>query len=62
LLDLRLTGGVSHSPLPTRQWLKPQDGFIATVTTADQFKVAQVNWLSESGKQRVIANLNSASR
>ncbi|HZC38580.1 MAG TPA: hypothetical protein VE221_07895 [Sphingomicrobium sp.] len=60
MLDLRLAGGGRFSqPARTMQWLEPQDGYVATATTASNFKVLQVNWLnaadrSEGEKDRLL--------
>lgn len=51
MLDLRLAGGGRFSqPARTMQWLEPQDGYVATATTASNFKVLQVNWLDEADR------------
>jgi hypothetical protein len=62
LLDLRLAGSVYPAKRKTTQWLRPEDGYFATVTTAGEFDVMQVNWLSDQDRTEVLKELQPISR
>lgn len=49
-VEKRMTGYVGSERLDGMQWLMPSDGYVATVTKAGDFNVAQINWLSEIGR------------
>lgn len=62
LLDARLAGGVYPERTPAAQWLRPEDGYVATATMAGKFTVVQVNWMSEEGRRAAIVELRDAPR
>src|SRR3954452_7349463 len=45
-LGARVAGGVERSAARSAQWLNAKDGYVATATTAAQYKVLQISWLS----------------
>jgi hypothetical protein len=45
-LEMRMTGSVSPNRTRSAQWLNTRDGYVATATTADAFKVLQISWMS----------------
>jgi hypothetical protein len=49
-LGARVAGGVERSGGRSAQWLNAKDGYVATATTAAQFKVLQISWLSDAQK------------
>lgn len=57
MLDVRLTGDRLQHGSRTMQWLRPQDGYNAISTSAGQFRVLQVNWLSEADRKLQNAQL-----
>jgi len=52
-VDLRMNGYVGAEKLSGLQWLMPKDGYVATIARAGRFNVAQINWLSESGRAKI---------
>jgi hypothetical protein len=52
-VDVRMNGYAGSEKLARLQWLMPKDGYVATVTRSGKFNVAQINWLSESGRARI---------
>lgn len=57
MLDVRLTGDRLQPGSRTMQWLRPQDGYNAIATSAGDFDVLQINWLSESDRELQNAQL-----
>jgi hypothetical protein len=57
MLDVRLAGDRLQHGSRTMQWLRPQDGYNAMSTTAGDFNVLQVNWLSEADRKLQKAQL-----
>lgn len=51
MLETRVTGGVERNRPRTAQWMNARDGYVATTTTASNFKVLQINWMSEADKE-----------
>lgn len=49
-VEKRMTAYIGSERLEGMQWLMPKDGYVATVTKAGDFNVAQINWLSEIGR------------
>jgi hypothetical protein len=47
-VEMRVTGAVHPRTMQSIQWLNPKSGYDALATTAGDFKVLQVNWLSDS--------------
>jgi hypothetical protein len=62
LLDLRLAGSVYPTRLRATQWMRPEDGYVATATTAGKYSVAQINWLSDEDRKAAIEDLRPVSR
>lgn len=56
-LELRVAGRVYEKSNRTTQWMRPQDGYVATATTAAEFNVVQLNWLSEADRAEAIKEL-----
>ena len=56
-LAARVAGGMERSGQRSAQWLNAKDGYVATATTASQFKVLQISWLSESQKAAALAQV-----
>ena len=56
-LAARVAGGIERSGQRSAQWLNAKDGYVATATTASQFKVLQISWLSESQKAAALAHV-----
>ena len=49
-VEERMMGFVGSERLDGMQWLMPKDGYVAVVTKAGRFSVAQINWLTDRGK------------
>jgi hypothetical protein len=47
-VEMRVTGAVQPRSKDSVQWLNPNNGYDALATTAGNFKVLQVNWLSDA--------------
>jgi hypothetical protein len=62
LLDARLAGSVYPSKMKTTQWLRPEDGYFATATTAGKYNVVQVNWLNDRDRKEALKELMPVSR
>lgn len=58
MLDVRLTGDRLQHGSRTMEWLRPQDGYNAISTSAGQFHVLQINWLSEADRKLQNAQLS----
>lgn len=56
-MEARIAGKVSPSRLRGTEWLKPQDGYTALATTADEFSVVQVNWLSKEQRAEALESI-----
>ena len=56
-LEARIAGGVRPKGHRGTEWLMPRDGYTAVATTADEFNVVQVNWLSEEQRAEVLKSL-----
>ena len=61
LVDIRLTGGTSPKAR-AMEWVRVEDGYVAVTTKAGKFSVAQVNWLSEQERAKVLAEHESLGR
>jgi len=57
-IERRVTGKASHDYQPSMQWLSPQAGYRAVVTSAGKFKIAQVNWLSDAQRDAAMKIYN----
>ncbi len=53
-VEMRVTGAVHPRTTETTEWLNPKGGYDALATTAGDFKVLQVNWLSNSARRALI--------
>ena len=53
VVSLRLTGRADGNEL-ANEWLGPKAGYRAVVPNVGQFKVAQVNWLSDKQRAAMI--------
>ena len=49
-LEMRVAGGIEPNRARTMQWVNAKDGYVATATTAAQFNVLQISWLSEADR------------
>jgi hypothetical protein len=47
-VEMRVTGAVQPRTMESVQWLNPKNGYDTLATTAGNFKVLQVNWLSDA--------------
>lgn len=56
-LDARIAGSVRPDRQRGTEWLMPRDGFTAVATTANEFNVVQVNWLSEEQRAEALKSL-----
>ena len=56
-LAARVAGGMERSGQRSAQWLNAKDGYVATATTASQFKVLQISWMSEAQKSAALARV-----
>lgn len=54
VVEQRVTGAVYPRTTRSIEWLDPKGGYNALATTAGDFKVLQINWLSDEQK-RVVA-------
>jgi hypothetical protein len=54
VVERRVTGAVYPRTTRSIEWLDPTGGYNALATTAGEFKVLQINWLSDEQK-RVVA-------
>lgn len=61
-LEMRIFGQIYPERGEGLQWLMAQDGYIATATTAGEFNVVQINWLSEAGRAAIERNLRPFTR
>lgn len=62
MLDLRLTGSIYRMKRATTQWIRAEDGYTATATTAGDMRVMQVNWLNDAERQQMLQDFRSVSR
>ena len=53
-VEKRVTGEVHPRTMRTTEWINPKGGYSALATTSGEFKVLQVNWLSDSQRQQLI--------
>lgn len=58
-LEARIAGGVRPKRLRGTEWLMPQDGYTAVATTADEFNVVQINWLSEEQRAEALESISN---
>lgn len=49
-VEKRVAGYVGSERLQAMQWLMPEESFVAIVTKAGDFNIAQINWLTERGR------------
>lgn len=49
-LEMRVAGSVDRNKAQSAQWLNPKDGYVATATSAAQFKVLQISWLNDADR------------
>ena len=56
-VEERMMGYVGSERLEGMQWLMPKDGYVAVVTKAGRFSVAQINWLTDRGKAEFQRNV-----
>jgi hypothetical protein len=47
-VEMRVTGQVQPRTLPSVEWLNAKGGYDALATHAGEFKVLQINWLSDA--------------
>ena len=53
-VEMRVTGAVHPRSTQSTEWLNVKAGYDALATTAGDFKVLQINWLSESAKRELL--------
>lgn len=53
-VEMRVTGAVQPRSTQSTEWLNLKGGYDALATTAGDFKVLQINWLSDSAKHALI--------
>jgi hypothetical protein len=53
-VEMRVTGRVSPKTMRTTEWLNPAGGYSALATRAGNFKVLQVNWLSDLQRAQIV--------
>ena len=56
-LGARVAGGMERSGLRSAQWLNAKDGYVATATTASQFNVLQISWMSDADRAAALAQV-----
>jgi hypothetical protein len=56
-VEERMMGYIGSERLEGMQWLMPKDGYVAVVTKAGRFSVAQINWLTDRGKAEFQRNV-----
>ena len=57
-IEKRVTGKASHDYQPSMQWLSPQAGYRAVVTSAGKFKIAQIDWLTDAQRNAAMKVYN----
>ncbi|MCA1653337.1 MAG: hypothetical protein ABR588_01380 [Sphingomicrobium sp.] len=58
-VEMRVVGTIGPHGLRGTQWMQPQDGYEATVTTAAEFKVLQINWLNDSDRATALHEVHA---
>jgi hypothetical protein len=58
-VEMRVTGAVQPRTMQSVQWLNPKAGYDTLATTAGDFKVLQVNWLSDAQRSLEMNQLRS---
>jgi hypothetical protein len=58
-LETRVAGSVRSNRLRGTEWLVPRDGYMAVATTADDFNVVQINWLSAEQRAEALAAIRN---
>ncbi len=61
-LEARIAGKVLPNRLRSTEWLRPQDGYVAIATSAADFNVLQINWLSEDQRAAALDYLQTVSQ
>lgn len=56
-LGARVAGGVERNRLRSAQWLNAKDGYVATATSASQFNVLQISWMSDADRAAALAQV-----
>ena len=56
-VEMRVTGAVHPKTMRTTEWLNAQSGYSALATTTGDFKVLQVNWLSDAQRAEALKAL-----
>jgi hypothetical protein len=56
-VEARVAGGVSRNKPRSAQWLNARDGYIATVTSAANFNVLQISWMSDADHSAAMAQV-----
>lgn len=58
-LEMRVTGNVSGDRVHSAQWLNPEHGYVATVTTASPFNVLQISWMSDTDRAAALVQVQA---
>jgi hypothetical protein len=58
-LEMRVTGNVSGDRVHSAQWLNPEHGYVATVTTASAFNVLQISWMSDADRAAALVQVQA---
>jgi hypothetical protein len=59
-VEVRVTGSIRPNRLRGTEWLQPHGGYVAIATTAAEYNVVQVNWLSESQRAATLDYVRAA--
>ena len=54
-MEVRIAGTMVPKKSQGIEWLHPKDGYAATATNAADFKVMQINWLSEEQRAEMLS-------
>jgi hypothetical protein len=58
MLGTRVAGGTEAGGGRSAQWVNARDGYVATATTAAQFKVLQISWFSDADRATAQAQID----
>jgi hypothetical protein len=58
MLGTRVAGGLEAGGGRSAQWVNVRDGYVATATTAAQFKVLQISWFSDADRATAQAQVD----
>lgn len=61
-LEARIAATVRPNRLRGTEWLRPEDGYVAIATTAAEFNVVQLKWLSEAQRADLLRDVRAVKR